>query len=151
MKPPKYTSLPDRFWSKVADTPDENGCWIWIASTNKYGYGQYGIKAERSHRVSAADANGGIPIGLFVLHTCDVRHCVNPAHLYFGTHQDNMNDMVNRGRTVPRSSLTADDVIEIRRLYATGSHSLRRLGSIYSVSHTSIMQITKRRNWKHVS
>lgn len=87
------------FWSKVAITDDDK-CWLWNGACNWKGYGVtwWQKKFNRAHRVSWLITNGNIPNGLFVLHTCDVRNCVNPKHLFLGTHQDNMKDMTAKGR-----------------------------------------------------
>lgn len=88
----------ERFWAKVDRRgPDE--CWPWIGATNNRGYGQfwYGGGQRLSHRIAWLLLRG--PVGdLFVLHRCDNPICVNPAHLFLGTHQDNMQDMVTKGR-----------------------------------------------------
>ena len=89
-----------RFWSKV----DKQGpihpvcgqCWIWIAGKYSTGYGQHGN--YRAHRYSWNLYYGEIPVGVFVLHRCDNPACVNPKHLFLGTHQDNMDDMNAKGR-----------------------------------------------------
>ena len=82
-------------------TPDPGtGCWLWTASLTGPGYGQFGVKGrvELAHRVSYELHVGAIPDGLCVLHRCDVRHCVNPNHLFLGTHSDNSRDCVSKGR-----------------------------------------------------
>src|SRR5215203_4615013 len=80
-----------RFWSKV----DKNqACWLWTGGKCSGGYGKFmwgNIKA--AHRLAYEYCNNGpIPAGLFVLHKCDTPACVNPEHLYLGTHEDNMAD-----------------------------------------------------------
>lgn len=97
-----------RFWSKV----DRNGpahpelgtrCWVWTASTAA-GYGNFCVRRPLnvgSHRFSWELSNGPIPEGLWVLHRCDNRRCVNPAHLFLGTAKDNVRDMIAKGRDVP--------------------------------------------------
>lgn len=71
-------------------------CWKWIAGHYKNGYGNF--RGSKAHRVSWELAHGRIPEGLYVLHKCDVRDCVNPNHLFLGTYKDNMVDMVSKGR-----------------------------------------------------
>ena len=95
-----------RFLSKIEKL--DNGCWEWRAGGSGDGYGTFQImsKADRSggsskvqaHRASWEIHNGPIPDGLFVCHHCDIKPCVNPAHLFLGTHQDNMADLVKKNR-----------------------------------------------------
>lgn len=89
--------LADRFWVKVEKTAD---CWLWCGAPGGEGYGCIRIAghAVRAHRVAWELTNGPIPDGLWVLHRCDNRKCVNPAHLFLGTQSDNMRDMHNKGR-----------------------------------------------------
>ena len=90
-----------RFWAKV----DKSGeCWVWTAALHTTGYGIFGIggkRVDRAHRISWAIANGPIPEGAHILHHCDNRPCVNPAHLFIGTNQDNVNDCIKKGRHSP--------------------------------------------------
>lgn len=76
------------------------GCWPWKGNlTRGYGRVNIGRIKAKPHRVAWEMANGPIPAGMFVLHRCDNPACVNPAHLAIGTHDDNMADMVTRGRS----------------------------------------------------
>lgn len=88
-----------RFWEKV-DQGEADECWPWTASTDRYGYGQFHVdgRSLRAHRVSYELANGAIPEGRLVMHTCDNPPCVNPAHLVLGTAAENMQDKVRKGR-----------------------------------------------------
>lgn len=72
------------------------GCWIWTGASIGEGYGAF--LGTYAHRLSYQLYKGPIPEGLWVLHTCDVRCCVNPDHLYAGTRADNIGDMINRNR-----------------------------------------------------
>lgn len=75
-------------------------CLLWTGRKSKDGYGKINRKGKTlsAHRYSWTLVNGPIPEGLFVLHKCDVPTCINPDHLFLGTHQDNMDDMKNKGR-----------------------------------------------------
>lgn len=86
--------------------PEPNsGCWLWTGGGSRYGVFTMSSRAKRSarsvpaHRLSHELFNGPIPRGLIVRHKCDTPFCVNPDHLEVGTQQDNMNDMVARGRS----------------------------------------------------
>ena len=107
--------------------------------------------------------NGDLPPDKpFVLHHCDIPACVNPRHLYAGTQQDNVNDMVRRKRQAPaeltrhlgeehgRAKLTDDDVREIRALYATGNYSQPILGKRYGVVHSTIGRIVRGEHWANL-
>lgn len=93
VEPPWY----DRYWAKVKMG---NGCWLWTGAVSGRGYGKLGIDGRDigAHRLAWELAYGPIPAGLFVLHTCDVRRCVNHAHLFLGTAADNTRDMFEKGR-----------------------------------------------------
>jgi len=103
MQGPKARPIKERFYEKFIPVT-ESGCWIWEGSCSNTGYGSMQIgtnrkpKAENAHKLSWIIHNGKVPEGMYVLHKCDVRACVNPDHLFLGTHQDNMKDMVNKGR-----------------------------------------------------
>jgi hypothetical protein len=80
--------------------PEPNsGCLLWLGSVYR-GYGQTSLRGRRliAHRAAWIVAHGDIPDGLFVCHKCDVPSCINPAHLFLGTHDDNMADRSAKGR-----------------------------------------------------
>lgn len=87
----------DRFWSKVSKG---EGCWLWDGHLQPKGYGNFtvGNKTWKAHRFAWVLTFGAIADGLFVLHRCDNPTCVRPDHLFLGTNDDNMRDMVNKGR-----------------------------------------------------
>src|ERR1700756_2891954 len=91
----------DRFWAKVAKGP---GCWEWQGKRHYKGYGHFTVRGQgrrrtlKAHRVSWELANGPIPEGLHVLHSCDNPPCVNPDHLFLGTDMDNVHDRDAKGR-----------------------------------------------------
>ena len=88
------------FWGHMEKTA---ACWFWTGATVKDGYGTIRVGgrqaiARGAHRVSWELHNGPIPSGQLVLHTCDTPACVNPNHLFLGTHQDNADDKIAKGR-----------------------------------------------------
>jgi hypothetical protein len=94
-------TVTQRFWNQVLKLP--NGCWVWQGYTPRApnNYGRFRVDAttfKTVHRFSWELANGPVPDGLYVLHHCDNPPCVNPAHLYVGTQQDNVSDRERRGR-----------------------------------------------------
>lgn len=150
----------DRFEDKTMPIP-ETGCWIWMASTKgKTGYGKFTTDGDHknisAHRYSYIRYKGAIPSGMCVCHSCDIRLCVNPDHLFLGTHQDNVDDMVQKGRTKNavgednHSKLTTEDVINIRIEYEDIRTSHRDLGKKYNISHSTVGNIIRRKKWKHI-
>lgn len=95
--PSKYKSVEERFWAHVHKT---EGCWNWTAAVRGAGYGAFLVNQKNygAHRFSYLLTKGEIPKGLCVLHACDNRRCVNPAHLSLGTNKDNTADMISKGR-----------------------------------------------------
>jgi hypothetical protein len=94
-------SVEERFWSKV-NIPSLYACWEWTASKQRRGYGRFKLnsKPEKAHRIAWSLVNGKIPEGMCILHKCDNPPCVNPLHLFLGTHADNMKDMRQKNRFV---------------------------------------------------
>jgi hypothetical protein len=92
--------MPERFWNKVNKV--EGTCWLWTGVSSSVGYGRFCWRERATsligaHRVSWMLTYGDIPDGLFVLHKCDVKLCVNPDHLWLGTNADNIRDAADKG------------------------------------------------------
>lgn len=145
------------FWSIAEKRSD--GCWLWIASKDHGGYGRYKVNgvAVRAHRFAFELVNGAIPAGLIVCHRCDVPACVNPAHLFLGSHADNAKDKVQKGRVrpvrgsaCPLAKLTEAQVFELRQRRANGA-GVNYLARDYGVSPTTISRIVNGKNWRHLA
>jgi len=98
--------------------------------------------------------HGPIPAGMCVLHRCDVRCCINPAHLFLGTNHDNVKDKVakgrhHRGEQAMRSVLTEQQVLEARALNAQGL-GYRKLARRFGVHRTTIKALIQRKSWAHI-
>jgi hypothetical protein len=144
-----------RFWNKV--NKQENGCWEWTAHLNTNDYGQFKLdgKLQLAHRASWMFEHGPISDGMHVLHHCDNPSCVNPAHLFLGTHADNMRDMAEKGRAARNpqpgesngsAKLTEADVLAIR----SDKRSQRAIAAEYGVGHSAISLIKNRKVWTHI-
>lgn len=146
-------SLADRFWAKVEKS---DGCWLWRGAISGSGYGtiwQGGTVGLRAHRVSWELHNGPIPAGQGVLHRCDTPACVNPSHLFLGSHLENMRDMYGKGRRRHpvgerngNARLTAEDVARIRRGDASPEQLARDLG----ITRDHVMELRRGRGWRHI-
>lgn len=141
-----------RFLSKINKTQN---CWFWIACLySEKGYGAFRLRGETklAHRVSWELHCGSIPEGLWVLHKCDIKNCVNPDHLFLGTHRDNMQDAAlkdrfERGNRHHNAKLTLEQVSEIRSLCSTKRYTHRALASQFGVSRQAITDVVNFTKW----
>ncbi len=130
---------------------DVDTCWLWLASPDTSGYGLFRYKGKlwKAHRFAYYIAHGEIHDN--VLHSCDMRLCVNPKCLFLGTPLDNARDRDSKGRGVLPYQLgnqankvnTSRDT-EIKNMYNTGKHSIRSLAHELGVSYTSIRNALNR-------
>lgn len=135
---------------KLADRsmPEPNsGCLLWLRGCNHKGYGvlNTGRKALKAHRVAWVMKHGPIPAGMQICHKCDVRSCINPAHLFLGTPKENVRDCIAKNRASPpplyKGVLTEQQVSEIFLSLQT----LKQLAEIYPVSIAQIWRIKRGR------
>ncbi len=143
-----------RFWSKVNKSGGPAACWPWTEGAFPRGYGQFWAVGHtyRSHRVAYFFAYGEIGNNL-VRHKCDNPPCCNPTHLELGSNDQNMEDMVIRGRAARKRGeehsgvkLTEGQVMDIRSRLEAGETGLA-LSLEYQVHKMTISNIKTRKNW----
>lgn len=155
----------DRVLAKVSPVPF-SGCWIFTGATNEAGYGIVGTGGrgqpnDRAHRITYRHFCGDIPDGMFVCHTCDVPSCCNPDHLFLGTNQDNVNDMVRKrrnsppprnphvvGSAHPKARFTEDQVRAMRAECANGM-SMYRLAKEHGVAQSTMQRVIRGERYKN--
>lgn len=128
-------------------------CIIHRGRPNKNGYGYVYVsnkKQDRAHRVVYRLFVGYIHRSKMVCHSCDVRNCINPKHLFLGTAKDNSRDMSKKGRSGnPGSKLSNENVLKIRRLYSSGCQSTE-IGKKFGVSRSTVWNIGTKTTWRHL-
>jgi hypothetical protein len=136
----------------------ETGCWIWLGNWTDKKYARYASNGKNHcfvHREFYKLFVGEIPDGMIVCHKCDTPPCVNPSHLFLGTHKENSDDKVKKNRvarytrTGPRGYgvLTEEDVRAIRSSMETNGH----LSTIYGVTKRSITRIRLGQTWSEIA
>lgn len=157
-KPPLGRPIEERFWGKVDKRgPDE--CWEWAGAINRAGYGKLLVDRRiiGAHIASYEIHNGPIPDGLWVLHRCDNRRCINPAHLFLGTAKDNTADMMAKGRqgdtALPgerngNAHLTNEQAREFREQFSKTNMSIIKFSSLHNVSYGVMQNVLNYRSYR---
>lgn len=154
MNPP---NKPEDLWGRVSNYGDSSRCWEWQGSTRR-GYGQFRVKNKYwfAHRLAYVLSKGD-PGSLLVCHSCDNKRCCNPDHLWLGTTNDNMADMVTKGRQARssgekngNSKLTEDQIQQIFELNQLG-HTQRSIADQFDISNQHISRIINGKRWEHTT
>ena len=119
-------------------------CLLWSGRKDRDGYGRVG--STGAHRYAWTLHHGPVPDGLCVCHTCDNPACVNLEHLFLGTHQDNMDDMVRKRRQAMK--LPMELAVDVRVMWGSGTYSIRQLADRFGVSKSQIQRIVSGRRRK---
>lgn len=149
----KNVPMQRRFDRKYIPEPN-SGCWLWLGTLHEGDYGEFRIRGGRrvrAHVWSFKNAGSKVPRGKFVLHTCDIRCCVNPDHLYAGTKKQNTADAIARNRFPTGvhhhfTTLTEQDVRAIR----IDSRVQTAIAKEYGVGQMTVCNIKRRKTWRHV-
>lgn len=162
----------ERFWAKV-DMRSADECWMWLGGRDRYGYGTFcadGVRHTASHFAYEFQKEP-VAHGLCVCHKCDTPLCCNPAHLWVGTHADNIHDRDKKGRTVKgdrhfsrthpellnpplgeehgNAKLTGKDIQEMKLWRAEGL-SNKRIAPLFSISNQHVSRIFTGKAWAHL-
>ena len=154
-----------RFFQKINKNPTvgRSDCWIWTAATDNHGYGMFslhgrGASPVKAHRLSFVIHKHELDDGVECCHKCDNPSCVNPDHLFAGTHHENMLDAKGKGRLKVASKgrsgeqnnshkLTAAQVVIVKQMIEAGV-SYTKIGSAFNVSRHCIADIATGKNWR---
>ena len=134
-----------------------SGCWNWTAGKNSGGYGivQFNGSKFSAHRLSYEAFIGPILNGLLACHKCDNVNCVNPDHIFIGTHDDNMRDMAEKGRSTrgekgSRAAISESDAVKIFEMIKSGA-KVKNIMREFNVSRNTVKHIKGGGSWNHIT
>lgn len=142
----------DRLLKSVDKT---ESCWVWTKST-RAGYGQVHYRGKRwsAHRLFYTLFTGNIPEGMLVCHACDNKLCVNPNHLYVGTHTNNNQDTYKRNRMPPKQGHNARNVAKLSLEEALkikySDIPSKELEGLFKINQSQISRIRSGKTWKNI-
>lgn len=158
---------PERFWAKVNKNgpivrPELGPCWLWPRVGNN-GYGKTTIRLKHwaAHRLAWVYANGEIPEGLCVCHSCDTPTCVRPTHLWLGTSQENTTDKVLKNRGATRTKIVNESFVknsnmklcewDVRLIRAFSKEFTNaKIAPIFGISRAYVSEVVSGKTWGHI-
>jgi len=154
-RPRVKASVFSRLMARVV-RDEVTGCWNYQGGQTKRGYGRLRIedRYEGAHRVMAEMVYGDVE-GFFVCHKCDNPACVNPVHLFVGTHMDNVRDSMAKGRRLEGEKhgghkLTLPQVLEVRSNYFRRVKGIRQMAKELKVTQGTLYCVVRGKTWRHV-
>jgi hypothetical protein len=151
----RFKSIEECFWEKVGKFEDDV-CWVWRGAVNSKGRANF--RGKSAPRKAYELAIGPIPEGMNICHKCDNPKCCNPMHLFPGTQNDNVQDMIRKGRkkylhgeSAAHRKLDWPSVSEIRALYSTGRIAGTEIARRFGIGTTQVYRILRGEHWKDSS
>lgn len=149
----KQLQIPERVLNAVEKTET---CWVWTKGKLAGGYGQVVVDKQKwtAHRLFYSVYKGPIPEGKLICHTCDNPSCVNPEHLYCGTHTENNRDTYTRDRMPIRHGDAAINVVKLSREAALeikySALTSKELAQKHQIHQSQVSRIRNGHTWKNI-
>jgi hypothetical protein len=139
--------------SLMSEHDNETGCRLWVRGKNGTGYGNliFGGKSLLAHRAAYELAYGPLADGMKVCHRCDTPACVNPDHLFAGSHQANSDDKLSKGREARGVSHGMHRLTEVEiRKIRVDSRTQEEIAADYGINRSNVSMIKARKRWAHI-